>query len=154
MKRGVVPHFGRVTADNVADLASMDFVFISIDGGEAKKIIVEALIAAGKSFVDLGMGLRTCDGTIGGIVRTTLVTPDKSDHVFKGRIDFGADADDEYATNIQVAELNALNAVMAVVAWKRHMGFYNSSDRHHFSTFAIRTGELLNEDNAVPSAEG
>jgi len=154
MKRGIIPHAGWISAENATELAPMDFVFVSIDNGEAKKAIVKALVAAGKPFIDLGMGLWTSDGTIGGNVRTTLVTPSKSDHVHKGRIDFSSAGDDAYATNIQVAELNALNAVMAVVAWKRHVGFYNSSDRHHFSNFTIRTGELLNEDNAFPTQAG
>ena len=32
--------------------------------------------------------------------------------------------DDEYATNIQIADLNALNALMAVIKWKKLSGFY------------------------------
>jgi hypothetical protein len=42
------------------------------------------------------------------------------------KIDFGAiDQDDDiYSENIQIADLNALNAVLAVMWWKKHAGVY------------------------------
>jgi hypothetical protein len=50
--------------------------------------------------------------------------PTKREHVHQGRISFaGGGGQDAYASNIQVADLNALNACLAVVKWKKLRGF-------------------------------
>jgi hypothetical protein len=54
--------------------------------------------------------------------------------------------DDEYATNIQIADLNALNALMAVMKWKKLSGFYQDLKREFNSTYTINTSQLINED--------
>lgn len=47
---------------------------------------------------------------------------------FRDKVDFGElDEDDPYMENIQVADLNALNAAMAVLWWKKWAGIYVSS---------------------------
>jgi len=88
--------------------------------------------------------------SLGGIVRTTTSTPKQREHVrTKNRISFSAgDGNNEYDRNIQIADLNALNAALAVIAWKKMTGFYNDLGRHPFSTYVIDTGSLLNEGGA------
>ena len=64
------------------------------------------------------------------------------------RIDF-SDPDDganEYARNIQVADLNALTACLAVLRWKKYAGFYRDYEREHNMLFTIDSAFLLNED--------
>ncbi len=58
-----------------------------------------------------------------GAVRTTLGTPATHDAV-ASRIPSTGDPAGLYAANVQIAELNALNAALAVMAWKRMAGFY------------------------------
>jgi hypothetical protein len=58
------------------------------------------------------------------------------------------EAENEYATNIQIAELNALNAALAVIRWKRLCGFYRDAGREHFSSYQIATNSLANEEIA------
>ena len=60
----------------------------------------------------------------------------------------GGGAKDVYASNIQVADLNALNAVMAVIKWKKLCGFYCDLEREHHSTYTLDGNLLLNEDQA------
>jgi hypothetical protein len=148
MHRGIVRHGYRLDPKNVAELAPMDFVFICVDEGEAKKVIVNALEEFDKPFIDVGMGLYAKNDTIGGIVRVTTSTPSKRTHVYeKGRISFGkGDRDQVYEQNIQVADLNALNAALAVIKWKKLFGFYADSDREHFSTYTIDCNLLTSED--------
>ena len=76
-------------------------------------------------------------------------TPDKRDHIER-RMSFGNDdePENEYATNIQVAELNALNAALAVIRWKRIFGFYRNASNEHYTSYHITTGELSNEEQA------
>lgn len=58
------------------------------------------------------------------------------------------DGVDPYATNIQVVELNALNAALAIIRWKRLSGFYVDTEAEHFSTYAIDGNHITNGDQA------
>jgi hypothetical protein len=44
-------------------------------------------------------------------------------------------------------ELNALNAVIAVIKWKKLFGFYADDGNEHFSVFVIAGNETINEDD-------
>jgi hypothetical protein len=119
-----------------------------MDAGEPKKLAIRKCEEMGIPFVDVGMGLELVDGSLGGILRVTASTPDMRTHVHGGRISFGGagDENDLYATNIQVADLNALNAAMAVVKWKKIRGFYRDLEREHHSTYTTDGNMLLNGD--------
>jgi hypothetical protein len=94
------------------------------------------------------MGLYVSDSSLGGILRVTTSTPAKRDHIeAKKRIPFADNADkDEYGQNIQIADLNALNAALAVTRWKRLRGFYLDQEQEHFSTYTIGGNDIANED--------
>jgi hypothetical protein len=149
MRRGIVAHPDGVTAENVDDLRDLDFVFLCIDDGPAKKPIVAALEEFGISFVDVGMDVSEVDGGLNGLIRATTSTPEKREHVHElGRISFGRlDAGNDYNQNIQIAELNALNAAMAVIKWKKLRGFYLDFMNEHFSVYTLDTNALDNEDS-------
>jgi hypothetical protein len=52
------------------------------------------------------------------------VPPEKDNHV-ASLISFAkATTDDNYRSNIQIAELNAINAALAVIRWKKHREIY------------------------------
>lgn len=121
MHRGIVAHDTHVDASNVDELRGMNFVFLCMDQGEAKRVIVHKLEEFGVSFVDVGMGLFLKNETLGGILRVTTSTVKQRAHVHdKGRIPLGGDdADNEYDKNIQIADLNSLNAALAVIKWKK-----------------------------------
>lgn len=146
MRSGIIVHESAVTSTTVNDLAEMAFVFVCVDEGSAKKPIVEALEEFGIPFVDVGMGVDVSGETLGGGVRTTLSTPERRDS-FRARVSL-ADAveGDDYNTNIQIVELNALNAAIAVIKWKKHCGFYRDYANALNSSFTIDTEQLLNED--------
>jgi len=147
MHRGIAPHAVALDASNMHLLDGVTFAFLCLDAGEAKRLVVEKLEAIAASFVDVGMGLELDDGSLGGILRVTASTPEKRDHVHQGRISFaGSGADDLYSSNIQVADLNALNAVLAVVKWKKIRGFYRDLEREHHCTYTTDGNLLLNGD--------
>jgi hypothetical protein len=94
------------------------------------------------------MGVELHDGALGGVLRMTAATPARGDHA-SARIPFADDAGgDDYSSNIQIADLNALNAALAVIRWKKLFGFYRDLDREHHSTYTIDGNMLLNEDKA------
>jgi hypothetical protein len=147
MRRGIIDHPVYVDASNVAELQDMDFVFLCLDNGAAKRIIVESLERFGRPFVDVGMGINMSGDSLGGILRVTTSTAKARDHV-RTRISLvdAGDGRNEYDRNIQVADLNALNAALAVMKWKKLFGFYRDLKNEHHSTFTIDGNLLLSED--------
>ena len=146
MRRGIVAHDCHIDASNTDKLREMDFVFLCIDDGEAKRIIVESLESLGIRFVDVGMGIELVDDSLRGILRVTASTAKQREH-FRKRVSL-ADAvgNDDYDRNIQIVELNALNAAMAVIKWKKLCGFYLDFENEHHSTYTINSNMLLSED--------
>lgn len=147
MHRGIVPHECFIDAFTVEQLHGMEFVFLCLDRGGHKRLIVERLEGWGISFVDVGMGIELVDDSLRGVVRTTTSTPAKRDHV-RAKVQLNdADGNDEYSRNIQIAELNALNAALAVVKWKKLFGFYQDEEREHSSVYVVAGNALVSEDS-------
>ena len=146
MRTGVFAHPAGLTADNAHELGSMHFVFIAVDPGAHKKLAIAALLQAGVPFIECGMGLYVVDDSIAGQLRLTTVTAGKQDHVQRHIKPNQGAVPNEYAHNIQVAELNALTASLAVVRWKKHFGFYNDIEHEHNATYAVDGNVLLNEE--------
>ncbi|HQZ68262.1 MAG TPA: ThiF family adenylyltransferase, partial [Planctomycetaceae bacterium] len=149
MHRGIVAHSLVIDAENLHLIDGITFAFLCMDAGEQKHLIVKKLESLGVPFVDVGMGLELVDGSLGGILRVTASTPSKRDHVHHGRISFASGGPaDIYASNIQVADLNAMNAVLAVIKWKKIRGFYRDLEQEHHCTYTTDGNMLLNSDLA------
>ena len=149
MHRKIVAHDCYLDGSNVDQLQGMNFVFLCLDKGSQKQAIVDRLEAWGTAFIDVGMGVQLVDDALLGVVRVTTSTPQKRDHIRdKKRIPFtDGDGHNEYSQNIQIADLNALNASLAVIRWKRLCGFYKDLEGEHFSAYEIDGNHLLNEDH-------
>lgn len=142
MHRGIVPHPDYIDASNVDKLHGMSFVFLCMEGGPAKRALVDKLETLSIPFVDVGLGLYAKRDSIGGMLRSVVSLPNARDAV-RGRISFAADdADNEYDKNIQIADLNALNACLAVIAWKKHRGFYFDLGKERFLSYTIANSLL------------
>lgn len=148
MHKGIQPHNYYVTEENLHELKQCCFVFICIDNNNARKTIIEYLMKEKVAFVDVGMGIYAVDDQLIGCVRTTVGTPEKTNHL-AGRIPMGEDDDNDYTTNIQIAEMNCLNATLAVIRWKKWVGFYQDYEQEFHSTYSINVAQLLNEDLQV-----
>jgi molybdopterin/thiamine biosynthesis adenylyltransferase len=145
MRRKIIPHPVALSAENVQLLHGLDFVFICMDEGRSKREIVALLEAGSASFVDVGMGVQVGDNNLLGIVRVTTSTPRKRVH-FTKCVSFNDAKDDAYSTNIQIADLNMLNAALAVIKWKKLRGFYQDMEHEHDSTYTINENQLLSEE--------
>jgi ThiF family len=146
MRRGILGHADYINAANVDQLRDMNFVFLCLDKGDAKRLVVDKLEEFGIPFVDVGMGVVNSNGSLCGIVRVTTSTPTQRDYARK-RIPFtDTDPQNEYDRNIQIADLNALNAALAVIKWKKIFGFYLDLDKEHFSAYTIDGNQMTNED--------
>jgi len=123
---------------NVDVLHDYDFVFIAIDDSKARGIIVHFLMESKIPFIDVGMGITKLENSLRGQIRRTMITPDNIEELNKIPIqEEEGDAEDIYQENIQLIELNALNAALAVIAWKKYFGFYNNLDMVYDSVFVI-----------------
>lgn len=149
-RRAVIPHSDRIDESNVAELRDATFVFLSMDAGPAKKLIIDHLREWGIPFVDCGMGLTRVENSLRGTVRATSGSPGRYDHVER-RISFRDVAADEYDLNMQTADLNMLNAVMAVIRWKKFCGYYTDSTDERHSSYVVSSNLLLSSE--VPIAE-
>ena len=96
------------------------------------------------------MGVEVVDEQLLGILRVTTSTADKRNHVRdKKRINLlGGYDDNVYSQNIQIADLNALNAALAVIKWKKLFGFYADFEKEHFSTYSLDGNLIINEDQS------
>lgn len=148
IRRGIFAHEFFVDASNLEVLDTLAFVFICMDDGKAKQAIIERLERQDISFVDVGMGVQLNDGKLSGLLKVVASTPAKRDF-YRTRVAFSTqDNRDEYDTNIQVADLNALNASLAVIRWKKLCGFYHDAGHEHFGLYAIIDNTLTNEDTS------
>jgi uncharacterized protein DUF6791/ThiF family protein len=144
----IIAHAEHIDAGNVGLLRNTSFVFLCAEAGKGKKHIVEKLEEFGVGFIDVGMGLFVKDESVGGILRVTTSLQENRDTA-RARIPFvAADHNDEYDKNIQIADLNCLNAVLAVMRWKKLRGFYVDRKQERFNAFTIASNMLLNEDLA------
>ena len=143
MHKNIYGHKQFIDETNINELYSLDFLFISIDNGEAKKIIIDNLLEKDIPFVDVGLGIRVHDNKLDGIIRTTSFDKSKKDHINK-TISFSNRDDVAYVSNIQISELNAFNAVMAVIKWKKYFGVYNDDINELHSVYEIG-GNMLDK---------
>jgi hypothetical protein len=145
MRRRIVPHPNYIDETSIAELGPMDFVFLCVDKGGPKRLMVNYLVDRGIPFIDVGMGLNIQDGALGGLVRITTSTQSYHDHL-AARIPYTDGEDNEYSRNIQIADMNALNAALAVIKWKKLWGFYLDLAGEHQTVFGISTNLLTNEE--------
>lgn len=145
MHKRIKPFGDYITESNIDILSNLSCVFLCIDSNSARSMIITKLRQFGITFIDTGLGVIRVDDSLIGTVRMTLGTSSKYDHL-SNRIGSVEHEDHEYATNIQIADLNALNALMAVIKWKKLCGFYQDLKQEHNTTYTINTSQLINED--------
>lgn len=151
MRRGVIPHPEFICDDTSGHLASFDFVFVCVDRPVVRKLISKFLDSEDIPFIDVGMELELIEdqASLVGACRITLSTPGKRRH-FERHVSLeDAVVDDLYGTNIQVADMNALNAALAVLKWKKFCGFYQDCYQEHQSVYAINAHQLTRDETGT-----
>lgn len=146
MHNGIKPHAKYVMPDNIHELKVFDYVFISVDKNEVRYNITKALLTMGVTFIDVGIGVNKFEDSLNGAIRVTVGSTMKNNHLDL-RIGSHEFEENEYANNIQIADLNCLNAMFAILKWKKLSGFYQDMKQEHNNLFFINTSKLLNEDN-------
>lgn len=145
MHKNLIEYDMFIKEENVSTLKDMDFVFICIDSGIARKIITDYLVLEEIPFIDAGMGLQNINDTINGQIRITVFDKTNYDRI-PVYLDFDEDGDDVYNTNIQIAEFNALNAAIAVMEWKKYFRIYENVNSKCQNVYSIEMGEMVREN--------
>jgi hypothetical protein len=148
MHRRITGHPVSLGPSNLHLLDAVTFAFIAMDDGREKLAVVEKLESMGASFIDVGMGLTLEENSLGGILRATLSTPGRRDVVRKRASFAPKEAGGIYETNIQVADLNSLNADLAVIKWKKLRGYYRDLENELHMSYTTDGNMLLNIDRA------
>lgn len=143
---GIDPINERITQENIERLFEFDFVFVSVDDGPARRLIVDWLSSKSVPFVDCGMGLNRSVVGLNGTVRITGVDRAAYDRtVDTAYLPTGNAKEDEYRRQAQIAELNALNAALAVIRFKQHFRIYDRLDDAAWYVFETAPLELDSE---------
>lgn len=144
MRKGMVPHVNYLTEETIGELNGFNFVFLCVDKGPVRKLISDYFNKNQIPFIDVGMDLMMGPDAqdLIGTCRVTMSTPSKSDHFHK-HVPMADDLEENlYRKNIQVADMNALNAALAVIKWKQYCGFYQDLYQVHHTTYSINSQSL------------
>lgn len=145
MHKGIVSHSRFIDETNLTLLDQLDFVFLSVDQGRARSQIIKYLVERRIAFIDVGMNLQLAasGAKLIGTCRVTLATEKLNSHL-GDYVPMDDDDDDAiYHQNIQIADMNALNAQLAVMKWKQHCGFYQDDFAPHNLSFSVNTMSLV-----------
>jgi tRNA A37 threonylcarbamoyladenosine dehydratase len=147
MRKRVIPHNSFINELTIDELKEMSFVFLCIDRGTGKRMIIDRLHEWGTPFIDVGMGIQLGDDNkLAGIITVTTDTRSKRDHVAKRVALSDGEAVNEYSQNVQISELNALNAALAVIKWKKLCGYFDDVTKEHYCAYTVRSNQLISED--------
>ena len=149
MHTGISSQCVYIDETNLSLLDGTTFVFLCVDDAEVKHVVADYLLERHIAFVDVGMGIEEIDGRLSGLLRVLFAGTNADPAQVKARIPAPAEERDDYGRNIQVADLNALNALLAVGRWKRHLGLYADAADAGFASYSLFTNEISNEGWSV-----
>ena len=92
------------------------------------------------------MGLNRKNGSLNGMLRTTYYPAEHGQKVRdKGLAELSDGPNDLYRSNIQISELNALNACMAIIRFKQLRGFYFEELPYYHLLFEVGDLKVVGE---------
>jgi len=152
LRTGIESHPVRIDETNVAELSDCAFVFLAIDDGPSRGLIARHLTSKNIPFIDTGIGVDklTEEVKLFGRVRVSVV--DASNASLIDKLPTADDRAEAVYNNIQLAELNALNAMLAVIAYKQRIGFYANEEPFHTLKYNVSWQSILRQtgDAAPP----
>ena len=72
MHRHIIPHPYALDEQNIFELESMTFVFLALDAGASKRVLVDYLLSHAISFIDSGIDIQRAGTSLIGMTRATL----------------------------------------------------------------------------------
>ena len=129
-------------SDNPEDtFDGLDFVFVAVDKTETRTALCERLEENKIPFIDVGMGIERREERVRGSCQVFF----SGEEPGRWRIGIptaeGAGEQDYHA--LQLADLGALNAALAVGIWRRHIGQYEEEEKDWLVRYRIENNDLL-----------
>ncbi len=145
-RKGVKLESKYIDASSVAELDGVTFAFVSVDKGSSRAGIFDLLLSKGIPFIDVGMGLNRKHGPINGKLQVTYYSAEEGQKVREKNLAELEDRPDGiYRTNIQIGELNALNASLAIIKYKQLRGFYFEEFPNYNLLFEVADSKIVME---------
>jgi hypothetical protein len=145
MHTGITAHPVYLGRQNLSLLDGFTFVFLAAADAEERPAIMAWLVDLRIPFIDVGMGIEETEGRLSGLARVTTHFPGGLGRQRSITAAPAVPGIDEYNRNIQIADPNALNAQLAVIAWKKFLDYYADHMPAGESVYSVFTGEILNE---------
>lgn len=146
MHTGVTAHPVPLTAENLNLLEGATFVFLAAADAEARPEIMRWLRDREIPFIDVGMSFRQGVSGLTGMAKVAAYLP--GDESPLPTAPARPPGEDDYTSNVQVAELNAINANLAVIRWKRYLGFYATHETTNLTVYRLYPNVLRNGEIA------
>ncbi|BDZ45475.1 DUF6791 domain-containing protein [Naasia aerilata] len=140
MHTGITAHPVFITEANVTELNGCSFVFMAAADAKEKPMILDWLRQNGVPTIEVGMGIRDEGAGLSGLLAAVNHFPDRGAQdtaTSQGGIN-------EYDRNIQVADLNSLNAILAVISWKKYLGYYAKAESADEVVYKLFTNTIRN----------
>jgi hypothetical protein len=135
-----------VEGSSAPELEGVTFAFVCVDNGPSRAAIFDMLLAKQIPFIDVGMGLRRQAASLTGMVRTTYYSKENGARLRQmGLAELSEAPADIYRSNIQIAELNALNACLAVIRYKQLRSFYLADLSYDHLLFGVADLKIVGE---------
>ncbi len=131
MRTGIESRPVRVDGTNVHELNDCAFVFIAVDHGPSRGLIARHLAERMVPFIDTGIGVDKLVEEVKLLGRVRVSAIDVGSGALVDRLPITDDQEDAVYNNIQLVELNALNAMLAMLVYKQRIGFYASEEPFH-----------------------
>lgn len=145
-RHGLSVQMAHIDAETAHLLDGVTFAFVCVDKGRSRSGIFDVLIDRGIPFIDVGMGLNRKHGALDGMMRITLFGVDDACEMRERGLAETADTPDGlYRSNIQIGELNALNACLALIRYKQIRGFYRDTEGFKHLLFGIGDMHVVGE---------
>ena len=147
-RHGLVLQRKYIDASSADDMQGVTFAFVCVDKGTARKAIFELLIELKIPFIDVGMGLDRKRGPLSGKLRATYYSVEDAAKIRdQGLAELADLPDDMYRQNVQIGELNAMNAFLAIYRFKQLRGFY--FDDSPWFNMLLELGEMKTFTNTI-----
>lgn len=145
-RSGVKLESKKFLSDSKQDMQGVTFAFICVDKGSSRKEIIDVLIELKIPFIDVGMGLDRRESSISGMLRTVYFSIEHAQTTLgKNVVPLTDPTDDIYRNNIQISELNALNACLAIIKYKQLKGFYTDDNSFYHTLFNLESLKVISE---------
>lgn len=141
MHRQIISHPQFIRESNMEELGELTFVFLAMDSGPDKQVVVDYLSSKGISFIDTGIDIQQTSNGLLGTTRSTLSESGNREAINRN-VSFAVAEKGLYESNIQTAELNAFCALTAVLRWKAMVGFYRDANQMSNCVYNTIDGEF------------